>query len=153
MSGQWYYARDSRQMGPVSEEELRRLIAGGTVYATDLVWCDTMADWRPAGTIPELFPGGVAPAPPPPVPSVDRTIANTKLAAGISGIAAGMFGVHKFVLGINTPAIIMLAVSLATCGAGAIVMHVIGIVEGIKYLIMSDEEFHQTYMIDKKEWF
>lgn len=34
-----------------------------------------------------------------------------------------------------------------------IAMSIIGLVEGIIYLSMSDEDFYQTYAIDKKEWF
>jgi hypothetical protein len=32
-------------------------------------------------------------------------------------------------------------------------MNVIGFVEGILYLTKSDEDFYQTYAIQKKEWF
>jgi hypothetical protein len=46
----------------------------------------------------------------------------------------------------------MLLVSVLTCGVGALVMHIIGIIEGIKYLMMSDAEFYQTYIVDKKAW-
>ncbi len=47
----------------------------------------------------------------------------------------------------------MLLVSLLTFGIGALPMGVIGLVEGIIYLTKSDEEFYQTYMLGKKEWF
>jgi TM2 domain-containing membrane protein YozV len=76
--------------------------------------------------------------------------------AGILAILLGAFGIHKFILGIQQPAIIMLAVTLVglfcTLGIGAIAMGVIGIIEGIKYLQMSDAEFYQTYVVDKKAW-
>jgi len=88
--------------------------------------------------------------------------AGKKIAAGICGILLGGLGVHKFILGLNTAGIIMLAVTLA----GAITtpclivpvlapmaMGVIGLVEGILYLIKSDEEFYQTYAIQKRQWF
>ncbi len=32
-------------------------------------------------------------------------------------------------------------------------MAIIGLIEGIIYLTKSDEEFYQTYMLGKKEWF
>jgi TM2 domain-containing membrane protein YozV len=76
---------------------------------------------------------------------------STKLAAGICGILVGGFGVHKFVYGATTSGIIMLILSL-TCFAYP-VMHIIGIIEGIIYLTKSDEEFYQTYVVDKKAWF
>jgi TM2 domain-containing membrane protein YozV/DNA-directed RNA polymerase subunit M/transcription elongation factor TFIIS len=82
------------------------------------------------------------------------TDANSKkLAAGLCAILVGGFGVHKFILGYNTPGIIMLLVTLLTCGVGGLAMYVISIVEGITYLTRSDEDFYRTYIVGKKEWF
>ncbi|MFP4144805.1 MAG: TM2 domain-containing protein [Phycisphaeraceae bacterium] len=78
--------------------------------------------------------------------------AEKKIVAGITGILVGAFGVHKFVLGYNTEGIIMLLVTLLTCGVGGVVMGVIGLIEGIMYLIKSDEEFVETYINNKKGW-
>jgi TM2 domain-containing membrane protein YozV len=79
--------------------------------------------------------------------------ADKKIAAGICGIVVGPFGVHKFILGYQTEGIIMLLVSVLSCGMLAIVMQVIGIVEGIMYLTKSDEEFVRTYIEGRKGWF
>ena len=79
--------------------------------------------------------------------------ASKKLAAGICGILLGALGVHKFILGYNTPGLIMLLISVLSCGLLAIVPSVIGIIEGIIYLTKSDEDFYHTYMVGKKEWF
>jgi TM2 domain-containing membrane protein YozV len=97
-----------------------------------------------------------------PIPP-DRGQANSKkMAAGICGILLGGLGVHKFILGYNTPGIIMLVVFLAcsTSGAcliipllGSMAMSVIGVVEGIIYLTKSDDDFYQTHMVGKREWF
>jgi TM2 domain-containing membrane protein YozV len=85
-----------------------------------------------------------------------------KMAAGVCGILLGGFGVHKFILGFTTPGIIMLAVWLAGAGLGtclfvpvvaSLAMSVIGVVEGIIYLTKSDDDFYQTYAVQKKEWF
>jgi len=76
-----------------------------------------------------------------------------KIAAGICGIVLGALGVHKFILGYTTEGIIMLAITLVSCGILAIVPSVIGIVEGIMYLTKSDEEFVRTYIQNKKGWF
>ncbi|WKT83642.1 NINE protein [Thermosynechococcus sp. HY591] len=62
-------------------------------------------------------------------------------------------GIHKFVLGYNTEGLIMLLVSLLTCGLVAPVMSIIGLIEGIIYLTKSDEEFYRTYIAGKKGWF
>ena len=43
----------------------------------------------------------------------ETEISNKKLAAGLTGIFLGAFGVHKFILGYTKPAVIMLVVSLA----------------------------------------
>ena len=76
-----------------------------------------------------------------------------KIAAGICGILLGAFGVHKFILGYKTEGLIMLLVSILTCGFGGFVMGIIGLVEGIIYLTKSDDEFYTTYMSGKKGWF
>jgi len=73
-----------------------------------------------------------------------------KILAGILGILLGGFGVHKFVLGMTTPGLIQIAITIVTCGAGS----VIGLIEGIIYLTKSDEEFIATYQgPNPKQWF
>ena len=79
--------------------------------------------------------------------------ADKKVVAGIVAILLGAFGVHKFLLGYTTEGIIMLAITIVSCGILAIVPSVIGIIEGIMYLTKSDEEFVQTYIQSKKGWF
>lgn len=76
-----------------------------------------------------------------------------KVPAGIFGILLGAFGVHKFYLGYTTEGLIMVLVSVLTCGIGAIVMGTIGLVEGIIYLTKSDEEFDRIYVYGRKPWF
>ncbi len=76
-----------------------------------------------------------------------------KIAAGICGILLGALGIHKFVLGYTTEGLIMLLVTLLTCGFGGFVMGVIGLIEGIMYLTKTDEEFARTYLSGKKGWF
>lgn len=44
---------------------------------------------------------------------------------------------------------IQIVITLVTCGIGALV----GLVEGIIYLIKSDEEFVATYVTGRKGWF
>ena len=89
--------------------------------------------------------------------------ADKKIAAGICGILLGGFGVHKFVLGYQNEGIIMLSayliglvITIITCGVGVFIpvaVGIVGIVEGIIYLTKSDEEFVQTYVVNKKPWF
>lgn len=89
--------------------------------------------------------------PPPPLAPAD--VSGKKLAAGICGILLGNLGIHKFVLGLTTEGVIMLVITLATCGIGGLVTGVIGIIEGIIYLTKSDVEFYQTYIVGRKGWF
>jgi len=63
-----------------------------------------------------------------------------KMVAGLLGIFLGGFGVHQFYLGSNVTGVIEL-VLLPLCGLGAI----LGIVEGIMILVMSQEEFDARY--------
>lgn len=79
--------------------------------------------------------------------------ASKKVAAGICGILLGSLGIHKFVLGFNNAGLIMLLVTLLTCGVGGAVMGIIGLIEGIIYLTKSDNEFYQLYAVEKKAWF
>jgi TM2 domain-containing membrane protein YozV len=76
--------------------------------------------------------------------------ADKKISAGLLAIFLGALGVHKFYLGYTTAGIIMLVVSLFSCGT---IMGVIGLIEGIIYLTRTDEQFVATYVNGKKEWF
>jgi TM2 domain-containing membrane protein YozV len=82
---------------------------------------------------------------------------NKKLLAGILAIVLGALGVHKFILGYNKEGIIMLVVTVVlgffTCGIGASLMGILGLIEGIIYITKSDEEFYNTYQVGKKPWF
>lgn len=91
-----------------------------------------------------------------------QAFAGKKIAAGICGILLGSLGVHKFILGLTTPGVIMLAVTLvcAVSGAclifpilGSMAMGVIGLIEGIIYLTKTDEEFYRLYAVEKRGWF
>ncbi len=82
-----------------------------------------------------------------------REFAGKKIAAGICGILLGGFGIHKFVLGLTNAGVIMLLVTVLTCGFGGAIMSVIGLIEGIIYLTKSDEDFYQDYAVNKKAWF
>jgi len=66
--------------------------------------------------------------------------------AGLLAILLGGYGVHKFYLGYTTAGII----NICCCFGG---FGIIPLIEGIKYLMMTDEEFIETYQIGRKEWF
>ena len=92
---------------------------------------------------PPIPPAGGYQQPQPPQDS-------KKIVAGICGILLGCFGVHKFILGYTTEGIIMLALGIFSCGA---ISSIIGLVEGIIYLTKTDQEFYQTYVLNKRGWF
>ena len=78
---------------------------------------------------------------------------NKRVISGVLAILLGPLGIHKFILGYQNEGLIMLLVSILTCGIGAGVMGLIGLIEGIIYLSKSDEEFYFVYQENKKSWF
>ena len=105
--------------------------------------------------IPTAYTGHSNPGSMHSVPNEVQAFASKKVAAGVCGTLLGAFGVHKFILGMNTSGAIMLAVSIfgACLYVPTFAMMIIGLIEGIIYISKSDEDFYQTYAIQKKEWF
>ena len=64
-----------------------------------------------------------------------------KTVAGILGILLGSLGVHHFYLGSAVTGVIELVLTIFTCGIGGL----LGLVEGVLILVMSDEEFNARY--------
>lgn len=58
----------------------------------------------------------------------------SKLAAGLLGIFLGSIGVHNFYLGYTGKAVAQLLIALLTCGAGAAVTSIWGLIEGVMIL-------------------
>jgi hypothetical protein len=52
---EWYYARNNKQMGPVSSLELKRLAAAGALGPDDLVWHEGLTEWASARIVRGLF--------------------------------------------------------------------------------------------------
>jgi TM2 domain-containing membrane protein YozV len=128
---------------------------------TGSMFCSTCGKEIPAGAVVCIGCGRAAPGAahsihPEELESV-QGFAGKKIAAGICGILLGALGIHKFILGLTTPGVIMLLVTLLTfwltCGAGPVAMWIIGLIEGVLYLTKSDEEFYETYAVQKRGWF
>ena len=64
-----------------------------------------------------------------------------KTTAGILAIFLGAYGAHYFYLGNKSKATTYLLITLLTFGVGAMVMSIIGLIDGIRILGMSEEEF------------
>jgi hypothetical protein len=47
----WYYADGGQQRGPVSQEELQRLVTAGTIAPSALVWKEGMGAWEPLASV------------------------------------------------------------------------------------------------------
>src|SRR5690349_5607005 len=78
--------------------------------------------------------------------------AGNKIAAGVCGILLGSLGIHKFILGYTGAGLTLLLITVLTCGLGGMVTHLIGLIEGIIYLTKSDEDFVNTYVINRRPW-
>lgn len=52
---QWYYGTEGQQQGPVSERELRQMMAQGIVTRETLVWRDGLGEWKPVSEVAELL--------------------------------------------------------------------------------------------------
>lgn len=76
-----------------------------------------------------------------------------KIIAGVCGILLGALGVHKFVLGYTPAGIIMLVITVVSCGILALITGTIGLIEGIVYLAKSDDDFVRTYIEQERQWF
>lgn len=169
----FYMADGDTRRGPFPMDQL---VAQG-LRPDMLVWCEGMAEWQPAHSVPELRMLLASPAVPPSIQAhavhpdlpgyagvrpYDRNEVNSKrITAGVLGILLGGLGIHKFVLGMTGAGLIMLLVTLLSIPISfcicipvpGIVMHVIGLIEGIIYLTKTDEEFYRLYMVEKKTWF
>jgi len=80
----------------------------------------------------------------------------SRRAIGWSAILFGWLGVHRFKLGNKKQGFITLGVTIASIlplFPGGFVMFVIGVIEGVKYLRLSDEEFETTYRSRQRKWF
>ena len=88
--------------------------------------------------------------------SLSGTGEKSKVVAGLLGILLSGLGIHKFYLGQTTAGIIMLLCFLfgfILLGIPTLIVSIIGFIEGILYLVKSDEEFERTYVQEGKAWF
>ncbi|UOU96749.1 TM2 domain-containing protein [Chryseobacterium daecheongense] len=71
-----------------------------------------------------------------------------KIPAALLGILVGWLGLNKFYLGYTKEGIIQIILNVVTFGVATI----IPFIEGILYLFMSDKQFDDTYVHNKKGW-
>ena len=91
--------------------------------------------------------------------------------AAFMALLIGMLGVHKFYLGYNTQGAILagltftfallvpattyakLAAATTYAELGIVLMMMFGMIEGVIYLLNSDRQFYETYVINRRAWF
>jgi hypothetical protein len=79
MDNQWYYARNGAdRQGPVTESELRSLLAQGRLQADDLVWREGLSAWTPLRDLPDFQAAA-------PVPAVPGAGTGVPIPAGLCG--------------------------------------------------------------------
>ncbi|HEV2454768.1 MAG TPA: NINE protein [Verrucomicrobiae bacterium] len=143
---------DGRQYGPLSPDQIRRWIWEQRLNAHTLAQSDGSGEWKPLISFPEFAPEFSLSPPPVSGPGCNSRASN-KIPAGVCAILLGGLGIHKFILGYTGAGLIMLLISLLTCGLLWPILHILGIIEGIIYLCKSDDEFVRTYVDGRREWF
>jgi TM2 domain-containing membrane protein YozV len=84
-----------------------------------------------------------------------------KIPAGLLAIFLGSLGVHKFYLGMYRAGALMLIASIVGMLLSwfflghwiLYILWVVGFIEGIMYLVKSDSDFYNTYIVRRQEWF
>jgi TM2 domain-containing membrane protein YozV len=141
---------DGQQYGPIDAGQIRQWIGEKRANAQTLALSEGSAEWKPLVSFPEF--AAIFQVAPPPTPGSNPRASN-KVVAGIFGILLGGLGIHKFILGYTGTGIIMLLISVLSCGILAPIIHLIGLIEGIIYLTKSDDDFVRTYVDGQRAWF
>lgn len=125
----FYTARDGKQYGPYSEEDLRAMVARGEVGSGELIWREGMQGWAPLHTVLRSVPpppppagAGAQPGPsaaPPPPAAAQPVYATTaapapkaRVAYVLLGVFLGTLGIHNFYAGYNGRAIAQLLITI-----------------------------------------
>ncbi len=54
----WYYADGEKKVGPVTETEIKQLLAKGKITSETLVWNEIMSKWQPYGKLNDVADKG-----------------------------------------------------------------------------------------------
>ena len=106
---------------------------------------------------------GLVPARPEGVPNLSSGIpVRARLAAAVFALFTGVLGLHKFYLGYTVQGLILIVATFASmilmsvtqyAAVIKLVVVLIGITEGVLYLMQTDERFVETYMVKRRAWF
>ena len=79
-----------------------------------------------------------------------------KIVAALLAFFLGWLGIHKFYLGKTNAGIIMLlcgTIGWVLIGIPPLIVGLISFIEFIIYLVKSDQQFHEDYVVGDKSWF
>lgn len=79
-----------------------------------------------------------------------------KIVAALLAFFLGWLGIHKFYLGKTNAGIIMLlcgTIGWILLAIPPLIVSIIAFVEFIIYLVKSDQQFHEDYVVGDKSWF
>ena len=102
--------------------------------------CGTILDARA-----EICPKCGVRQQPPPTQSIGAAGSHSRIVAALLAIFLGSIGIHRFYLGKTTAGIVTIVAVVITFGLAAIVTGIIGLIEGIWYLTMTDDEFLRRF--------
>jgi hypothetical protein len=92
----WHYSINGVQTGPVSPDEIKKLVAIGTLTPSDLIWSEGMQQWTPIGRVPLFSAPAADPAAPLMAIPLSYSMAPPKSCMGLS-IASMVCGICGFV--------------------------------------------------------
>ena len=97
----WYYTQGASQekKGPVPEAEIKSLVAGGQIHATDLLWSEGMANWAPLSALPQLQSEHITTLPSPAAAAAQVFLHQSPLPEGLTGWMMFM-GVMTIIMGV-----------------------------------------------------
>lgn len=79
-----------------------------------------------------------------------------RVIAALYAFFLGMLGMHKFYLGYNQAAFVMMTASIiggiCTFGLAALVIWVLAIIEGAFYLSKTQTQFEEVYVTNTRDW-
>ena len=113
----YFFLTNGQRAGPVSEADLRSLIAQGRLAVSDLVWRDGMPAWAPAHEALGIAlppPAPVLAAPPPPPFAAPHPLASQRdrVAYVLLGVFLGTLGIHNFYAGYTGRGVAQLLITI-----------------------------------------
>jgi len=117
----WYYidAREAKQVGPFSRDDLVGMISKGMLSSSDLVWHEGAADWQSISNFPELR------NPPPPrlmVPASNRPLTPPprQLVPAYTSVQTSGLAIASLCLGVSSVMLVWMPLISVLLGISAI---------------------------------